>query len=101
MAVGVGDLEAGIRYARHQPYSNGKVGLVGYCLGGALAFLVASKGYVDRDVGYYGVGLGKQLNKVPDMKHLALFTVGAQYHFVPAPSTQLITTGFVNWKRGV
>nr|4U2D_A Chain A, Carboxymethylenebutenolidase [Pseudomonas knackmussii] len=107
MEAGVGDLEAAIRYARHLPYSNGKVGLVGYSLGGALAFLVAAKGCVDRAVGYCGVGLEKQLDKVPEVKHPALFHMGGQDHFVPAPSRQLITEGFganpllqVHWYEG-
>ena len=37
----VGDCEGAIKYLRTQPYSNGKVGVIGTCSGGRHAFLAA------------------------------------------------------------
>ena len=35
----------------------GKIGCVGYCLGGKLAYLMATRSGIDASVGYYGVGI--------------------------------------------
>ncbi|WP_419827107.1 dienelactone hydrolase family protein [Sphingomonas sp.] len=53
---GVADLEATIREARGLA-GGGKVGAVGFCMGGRLAFMVATRTDVDAAVGYYGVGI--------------------------------------------
>ena len=39
----VGDMEAAIAYLRSLPYSNGKVGIIGYCSGGRQVYLCACK----------------------------------------------------------
>jgi carboxymethylenebutenolidase len=69
------DLEAGIRdllstlaHIRRLPGSSGKVGSVGYCLGGKLAFLMSVRSDVEASVGYYGVGLDAYLGDVPDIR---------------------------------
>jgi carboxymethylenebutenolidase len=53
-----------------------KVGAVGYCLGGLLAYLTAARTDADASVGYYGVNipafLGEAANiKKPLMLHIA------------------------------
>lgn len=53
---GVRDIEASIKFARKE-IGGGKVGLVGYCLGGRLAFMSACRTDGDAFVGYYGVGI--------------------------------------------
>lgn len=94
MEAGVSDLVAAIHYARNQPCCNGKVGLLGYCLGGALAFLVAAQGQADRVVGYYGVGLEKRLDRVAHITRPTMFHMGAKDHFVPPEAQAQITAGF-------
>ncbi|MCB1739982.1 MAG: dienelactone hydrolase family protein [Gammaproteobacteria bacterium] len=42
---------------------NGRVGTVGFCLGGKLAYLAATRGLVDAAVGYYAVQLDKHLDE--------------------------------------
>jgi carboxymethylenebutenolidase len=39
----VGDVEGGAGYLRSLPYSNGKVGVIGYCSGGRQTYMVACK----------------------------------------------------------
>ena len=48
---GVKDIEATIRAARARLGDGGKVGVVGYCLGGRLAFMVATRTDSDASVG--------------------------------------------------
>src|SRR3546814_13642661 len=71
---GIADIEAAIKTARAM--SGGKVGVVGYCLGGLLAFLTATRTDADAIVSYYGAGIDQQLHEShaigkPLMMHLA------------------------------
>jgi len=71
---GMEDIEATIHQVRKRPDCTGKVGAVGYCLGGHLAFLAATRTSVDAAVGYYGVNLQARLDetpKAPLMLHIA------------------------------
>jgi carboxymethylenebutenolidase len=55
--AGVRDLLSTLAYIRTMKGCNGKVGAVGYCLGGRLAYLMAARSDVDATASYYGVGL--------------------------------------------
>ena len=79
---GIGDIEATIR-AAHARVDGGKVGCVGYCLGGRLAYMTAARTDVDASVGYYAVGLDNILHeKNAIAKPLMLHIAGAD-GFVP------------------
>lgn len=45
----IDDVNGAVRHLRSLPYSNGKVGVIGYCSGGRQTFLVASTPSVDVD----------------------------------------------------
>ena len=73
---GVEDIRAVIDRVRRDPACSGKVGAVGYCLGGRLAFLTATRTDSDASVGYYGVGIEIYLGEAerlaqPLMLHIA------------------------------
>src|SRR5688572_2301600 len=55
--AGVEDIQATITTLRKDGQCSGKVGAVGFCLGGLLAFLTATRTDVDAAVSYYGVGI--------------------------------------------
>lgn len=85
---GVKDIEATIRAARGRLSDGGKVGVVGYCLGGRLAYMTAARTDVDASVGYYAVGLPNILHeKNAIAKPLLLHIAGAD-HFVPPEQQQ-------------
>ena len=89
---GVADIEATIRHAR-DVFGVEKVGVVGYCLGGRLAYMVAARTDADASVGYYAVGIPDLLREKhaiarPLMLHLA----GAD-HFVPPEAQAAIHAG--------
>ncbi len=54
---GVEDLIATLAWMRTHPRVSAKVGAVGFCLGGKLAYLMATRSDIDAAVGYYGVGI--------------------------------------------
>ena len=60
--LGIQDIEALIRYLRAKEGTD-KVGLVGYCLGGRMAYLAAARTDIDASVGYYGVMIDQMLGE--------------------------------------
>lgn len=60
-AKAVEDLRATMAVLRAHPACNGKIGTVGYCLGGLLAFLMSTRSDADCNVGYFGVGIEKEI----------------------------------------
>jgi len=73
---GIVDIQTAITYLRTVSGVSGKVGTVGYCLGGQLAFLAGTRTDSDANVGYYGVNLQNRLGeagkiKKPLMLHIA------------------------------
>jgi carboxymethylenebutenolidase len=89
----VADIEACIRDARARLPEGGRVGAVGYCLGGRLAFMTSSRTDVDASVAYYGVGLeGLMGEKHAIARPLMLHIAGAD-HFVTPDKQALIHEG--------
>jgi len=73
---GIEDMKATLAELRAHEVCNGKAGSVGYCLGGKLAYLMATRSDSDANVGYYGVGLGDLMGEAkaiakPLMLHIA------------------------------
>lgn len=81
---GIADIEAAIRYARSQLVGGGKVGCVGYCLGGRLAFMTAARTDVDASVGYYPVGIPDLLRESHAIAHPVVLHIAGADHFVDA-----------------
>ncbi|KQO08192.1 dienelactone hydrolase family protein [Sphingomonas sp. Leaf242] len=79
---GIADIEASIRAARAELGDDAKVGVVGYCLGGRLAFMTAARTDVDASVGYYGVGIDGLLGEKHAIAHPVLLHVPEDDHFV-------------------
>lgn len=78
---GVEDIQAAIGYARTLS-SNGKVGAVGYCLGGMLAYLTAARTDSDATVGYYGVNIPNFLDETENIKKPLMLHVAGEDEFV-------------------
>jgi len=80
---GVDDLKATLAALRKHPACTGKVGSVGYCLGGKLAYLMATRTDADANVGYYGVGIQDSLGEAKNIKKALMLHVAAKDQFVP------------------
>lgn len=85
---GVRDIEAAIRAARARLPAGGKVGVVGYCLGGRLAYMAAARTDVDASVGYYAVGLPNILHERNAIAKPLLLHIAGADHFVPPEQQQ-------------
>ncbi|MDE1900363.1 MAG: dienelactone hydrolase family protein [Alphaproteobacteria bacterium] len=81
--AGVRDLLSTLAHLRAMPACSGKVGVVGYCLGGKLAFLMASRSDVDAAVGYYGVELEKYLDEIHDIRMPLILHIAALDKYTP------------------
>jgi carboxymethylenebutenolidase len=73
---GVDDLKTVLAHMRGMRQIDGKVGVVGYCLGGKLAYLMMTRSNADAGVSYYPVGLERLLDTSfaitkPYMAHMA------------------------------
>jgi carboxymethylenebutenolidase len=84
---GVSDIEAAIRDARKRLGGNGKVGCVGFCLGGRFAFMTSARSDVDASVGYYAVGLDDLLHEKQAIARPLMLHIAGADHFV-GPETQ-------------
>jgi carboxymethylenebutenolidase len=80
---GVRDIEATIRHAR-DTLGCAKVGAVGYCLGGRLAFMTAARTDADASVGYYAVGVDNLLREKHAIANPLMLHIPTADHFVPA-----------------
>lgn len=79
------DIEATIRTARDM-VGGGKVGAVGYCLGGRLAFMTAARTDIDATVGYYGVGIDNLIGEKSAISRPLMLHVAGDDHFVDKPT---------------
>lgn len=87
---GVEDIGATIEAVRADPGCNGKVGAVGYCLGGLLAFLTSARTDSDATVAYYGVGIEKHLAAAEQIVHPLMLHIAEADGFVPPEAQALI-----------
>ena len=90
---GIEDLKATLAQLRGHEACNGKVGSVGYCLGGKLAYLMATRSDADCNVGYYGVGLDELLGEAGNIWTPLLLHLASKDQFVPADAQEKIKAG--------
>lgn len=79
----VKDIEATIHWIRREA-GVAKVGAVGYCLGGKLAYMTATRTDIDASVGYYGVMIDQMLGESHAIAKPLLLHVPTADQFVNA-----------------
>jgi len=88
---GIRDLQATVDTFRDEDGATGKVGCIGYCLGGRLAYLMAARSDVDASVGYYGVGLENLLAEAKNIgSPLMLHVAGKDKFSSPAAQKKVL-----------
>jgi carboxymethylenebutenolidase len=96
---GVRDLEATIRAARARLGEGGKVGVVGYCLGGRLAYMVAARTDANAAIGYYAVGIPGLLGEKHAIAHPLMLHIAGGDHFVTPDQQQAMHEGLDDHPR--
>src|SRR5580765_450552 len=79
----VPDIVAAVSTLRARPECTGKIGAIGFCLGGKLAWLAAARAGVDAAVSCYGVGIEASLNELAAIRCPVTLHFGAADKFVP------------------
>ncbi len=91
---GVKDIGAAIETLRAHPACKGKVGAIGYCMGGRLAFLAAARLRIDAAVSYYGTRMEPHLEEAKSVRCPILFHFGGKDQAVPAESRAKVRAAF-------
>lgn len=80
---GTNDLIATLNWLRQHASCQGKVGSVGFCLGGKLAYLMATRSDADCSVSYYGVGVDQNLQEAVNIQRPLMLHIAENDQFVP------------------
>ena len=89
-AKAVEDAAAAMNFLRQHPACTGRVGAVGFCLGGKLAYLLSVRFKPDCAVGYYGVGIEKALNEASSLSAPLMLHIGGKDKYCPPEAQQQI-----------
>jgi carboxymethylenebutenolidase len=92
--TGVKDIQASIDHLRHAVNGcTGKVGAVGYCLGGLLAFLTAARTDADASVGYYSVNIQDKLGEAAKIRKPLMLHIAGKDEFSPPEAQKKVIEG--------
>ena len=89
-AKAVEDSAAAVEFLRQHPACSGRVGAVGFCLGGNLAWLLSVRFKFDCAVGYYGVSIEKTLNEAKNLSSPLMLHIAGRDQFCPPQAQQQI-----------
>jgi carboxymethylenebutenolidase len=90
----VEDAADALAYLRSMPSTGGRAGVLGFCLGGRLAYKVAAAAAPDVAVSYYGSGIGQLLDQAGQIGMPILFHFGSSDQFLPVAEAEQITAAF-------
>ncbi len=88
--LGIKDIAATLAALRALPEQQGGAGVLGYCLGGKLAYLAACRTDADVAIGYYGVGIEDSLEEAANLRGRLVLHIAEQDGFCPPPARQRI-----------
>jgi carboxymethylenebutenolidase len=94
--AGVRDIQATITTLRSLTGVTGKVGAVGYCLGGLLAFLTATRTDADAAVGYYGVNIQNYLAEAARIKKPLMLHIAEKDSFSTLEAREQLLAGLMD-----
>ena len=89
----VEDLRATVDAARKMEGANGKAATMGFCLGGRLAYMMATRSDADCNVSYYGVGIEGLLGEAGNIKNPLMLHIAGKDKFVPPEAQKKIVEG--------
>lgn len=92
----VDDAVAALEHLRRMPETSGKAGVLGFCMGGRLAYKLAAASDPDVVVSYYGSGIGEQLHAAPQITAPILFHFGDNDQYLPVDEANRIRAAFAS-----
>jgi carboxymethylenebutenolidase len=90
---GVADCVAALERLRAMPEVDGGVGVMGFCLGGTLAWFVAAAGDPDVAISYYGSGVAGGLEQATQVSCPVIFHFGDNDPYLPNDQVDAIRGG--------
>lgn len=90
---GIEDIKATKHTLKGHADSTGKIGCLGYCLGGKLAYLTAARSNIDASIGYYGVGIEELLAEANNISAPLALHIAEEDGFVPPKAQTQIHEG--------
>ncbi|KTR84689.1 carboxymethylenebutenolidase [Novosphingobium barchaimii] len=90
--LGIRDIEAVIHWIRRER-EIAKVGLVGFCMGGRVAYMAAARTDIDASVGYYGVMIDQMLGEKNAIANPLMLHIPTADHFVGPDAQKAIHAG--------
>lgn len=84
--LGVRDVTAVVHAARRLEGVSGRVGVMGFCLGGLMTFLVAARAEVDAACAYYGGDTESYLDEMPAVEGPLLMHLAEEDEFMSKPA---------------
>lgn len=93
-SLGVQDIARSVAHIQQLPGFGGQVAVAGMCLGGKLAYLAAARGVAAAAVGYYGVGIEKNLDEAGAIKCPLMLAFGGRDRYVPPAAREQIDAAF-------
>ena len=91
---GVADVAATMKAARGLPDATGKVGLIGFCMGGLLTLLATAAHGADASVAYYPGGAEKHLVALQRIATPTLIHLAERDEYMPAQAQEAIAQSF-------
>lgn len=95
---GIEDVEAIIHWIRRER-SVPKVGFIGYCMGGRVAYMAAARTDVDVSVGYYGVAIDEMLGEKHAIANPLMLHIPTADGFNPPEKQKAIHDGLDDHPR--
>lgn len=87
---GIEDLKITLVAARKLPGCNGNVGTIGFCLGGRLAVMMATRADADVNVAYYGVGIDNLKGEFKNITAPLMLHIAEKDEYVPPAAQEQI-----------
>ncbi|NYE25172.1 dienelactone hydrolase family protein [Pigmentiphaga litoralis] len=97
--LGMKDIATTVAALRDLPECTGKVGALGFCLGGTLSYLAATRCGVDAAISYYGVGIDAYLGEANAIACPTVLHVAGKDAFCPPDAQERIRAAFADSER--
>ena len=91
---GIADAGDALKALRAMPECTGATGVMGFCLGGKLAYLAAARLEVDAAICFYGVGIEDSVEEAKNIGCPTIFHFAAADQFVPLDAVEKIRAAF-------